>query len=94
MVPGNSGTGSWGPQGLLGVSSGSPWGLLACPWGLQACPWGLLAALGLALDEFSWISLVFHGFPWIPEGCRGHRTGLLEGKVVIWDPLRRGTGPA
>ena len=28
-------------------------------------PWDLLAALGLALDGFSWISLVFLGFPWI-----------------------------
>ena len=37
-------------------------GLLEVSWQVLGSPEGLLAAPGLALEGFSWISLDFHGF--------------------------------
>ena len=51
--------------------------------GYPGGPRDLLAAMGVALDGFSWISLVFLGFPWIPGGREGVPESWTPGPAVV-----------
>ena len=81
------------PQCVLPVSREKriynwDFGLLEVSWQVLGSPEGLLAAPGLALEGFSWISLDFHGFPWFSLDFHGflggQAPGLAGGKLSLW----------